>query len=297
MPAFFLILYPMISIEELIKLAFEEDIADGDHTTLATVNENIIQKARLLVKEDGVLAGVDIALKVFKFFDPQLSIQVYIQDGTLVKKGDVALEVQGKARSILTSERLVLNIMQRMSGIASYTAQLNELIKDTGCKLLDTRKTTPNFRIFEKEAVRIGGGINHRFGLYDMILIKDNHIDYSGGIEKALHNTFTYLKDNHKQLKIEIEVRSLDELQKVLIIGGVNRVLLDNFTPELIKEAVKIVKQYNLLNNQNIDTEASGGINITNIRQYALAGVDYISVGALTHSIKSLDLSLKAYNE
>jgi nicotinate-nucleotide pyrophosphorylase (carboxylating) len=287
----------MISIEELIKLAFEEDIADGDHTTLATVNENIIQKARLLVKEDGVLAGVDIALKVFKFFDPQLSIQVYIQDGTLVKKGDVALEVQGKARSILTSERLVLNIMQRMSGIASYTAQLNELIKDTGCKLLDTRKTTPNFRIFEKEAVRIGGGINHRFGLYDMILIKDNHIDYSGGIEKALHNTFTYLKDNHKQLKIEIEVRSLDELQKVLIIGGVNRVLLDNFTPELIKEAVKIVKQYNLLNNQNIDTEASGGINITNIRQYALAGVDYISVGALTHSIKSLDLSLKAYNE
>jgi nicotinate-nucleotide pyrophosphorylase (carboxylating) len=287
----------MISIEELIKLAFEEDIADGDHTTLATVNENIIQKARLLVKEDGVLAGVDIALKVFKFFDPQLSIQVYIQDGTLVKKGDVALEVQGKARSILTSERLVLNIMQRMSGIASYTAQLNELIKDTGCKLLDTRKTTPNFRIFEKEAVRIGGGINHRFGLYDMILIKDNHIDYSGGIEKALHNTFTYLKDNHKQLKIEIEVRSLDELQKVLIIGGVNRILLDNFTPELIKEAVKIVKQYNLLNNQNIDTEASGGINITNIRQYALAGVDYISVGALTHSIKSLDLSLKAYNE
>lgn len=296
MPAFFLILYPMISIEELIKLAFEEDVADGDHTTLATVDENIIQKARLLVKEDGVIAGVDIAVKVFNFFDPQLNIQVNIKDGSAVKKGDVVLEVKGKARSILTSERLVLNIMQRMSGIATYTAAINELIKDTGCKLLDTRKTTPNFRIFEKEAVRIGGGINHRFGLYDMILIKDNHIDYSGGIEKALTNTFSYLKNNQKQLKIEIEVRSLAELEQVLKIGGVHRVLLDNFTPELIKEAVKFVKHHNQITLQNIDTEASGGITLNNIRQYALAGVDYISVGALTHSIKSLDLSLKAYN-
>jgi nicotinate-nucleotide pyrophosphorylase (carboxylating) len=296
MPAFFLILYPMISIEELIKLAFEEDVADGDHTTLATVEENIIQKARLLVKEDGVIAGVDIAVKVFNFFDPQLNIQVNIKDGSAVKKGDVVLEVKGKARSILTSERLVLNIMQRMSGIATYTATINELIKDTGCKLLDTRKTTPNFRIFEKEAVRIGGGINHRFGLYDMILIKDNHVDYSGGIEKALTNTFSYLKNNQKQLKIEIEVRSLAELEQVLKIGGVHRVLLDNFTPELIKEAVKFVKHHNQITLQNIDTEASGGITLNNIRQYALAGVDYISVGALTHSIKSLDLSLKAYN-
>lgn len=296
MPAFFLILYPMISIEELIKLAFEEDVADGDHTTLATVDENIIQKARLLVKEDGVIAGVDIAVKVFNFFDPQLNIQVNIKDGSAVKKGDVVLEVKGKARSILTSERLVLNIMQRMSGIATYTAAINELIKDTGCKLLDTRKTTPNFRIFEKEAVRIGGGINHRFGLYDMILIKDNHIDYSGGIEKALTNTFSYLKNNQKHLKIEIEVRSLAELEQVLKIGGVHRVLLDNFTPELIKEAVKFVKHHNQITLQNIDTEASGGITLNNIRQYALAGVDYISVGALTHSIKSLDLSLKAYN-
>jgi nicotinate-nucleotide pyrophosphorylase (carboxylating) len=296
MPAFFLILYPMISIEELIKLAFEEDVADGDHTTLATVEENIIQKARLLVKEDGVIAGVDIAVKVFNFFDPQLNIQVNIKDGSAVKKGDVVLEVKGQARSILTSERLVLNIMQRMSGIATYTATINELIKDTGCKLLDTRKTTPNFRIFEKEAVRIGGGINHRFGLYDMILIKDNHVDYSGGIEKALTNTFSYLKNNQKQLKIEIEVRSLAELEQVLKIGGVHRVLLDNFTPELIKEAVKFVKHHNQITLQNIDTEASGGITLNNIRQYALAGVDYISVGALTHSIKSLDLSLKAYN-
>lgn len=296
MPAFFLILYPMISIEELIKLAFEEDVADGDHTTLATVEENIIQKARLLVKEDGVIAGVDIAVKVFNFFDPQLNIQVNIKDGSAVKKGDVVLEVKGKARSILTSERLVLNIMQRMSGIATYTAAINELIKDTGCKLLDTRKTTPNFRIFEKEAVRIGGGINHRFGLYDMILIKDNHVDYSGGIEKALTNTFSYLKNNQKQLKIEIEVRSLAELEQVLKIGDVHRVLLDNFTPELIKEAVKFVKHHNQITLQNIDTEASGGITLNNIRQYALAGVDYISVGALTHSIKSLDLSLKAYN-
>lgn len=296
MPAFFLILYPMISIEELIKLAFEEDVADGDHTTLATVDENIIQKAHLLVKEDGVIAGVDIAVKVFNFFDPQLNIQVNIKDGSAVKKGDVVLEVKGKARSILTSERLVLNIMQRMSGIATYTAAINELIKDTGCKLLDTRKTTPNFRIFEKEAVRIGGGINHRFGLYDMILIKDNHVDYSGGIEKALTNTFSYLKNNQKQLKIEIEVRSLAELEQVLKIGGVHRVLLDNFTPELIKEAVKFVKHHNQITLQNIDTEASGGITLNNIRQYALAGVDYISVGALTHSIKSLDLSLKAYN-
>jgi nicotinate-nucleotide pyrophosphorylase (carboxylating) len=286
----------MISIEELIKLAFEEDVADGDHTTLATVDENIIQKARLLVKEDGVIAGVDIAVKVFNFFDPQLNIQVNIKDGSAVKKGDVVLEVKGKARSILTSERLVLNIMQRMSGIATYTAAINELIKDTGCKLLDTRKTTPNFRIFEKEAVRIGGGINHRFGLYDMILIKDNHVDYSGGIEKALTNTFSYLKNNQKQLKIEIEVRSLAELEQVLKIGGVHRVLLDNFTPELIKEAVKFVKHHNQITLQNIDTEASGGITLNNIRQYALAGVDYISVGALTHSIKSLDLSLKAYN-
>jgi nicotinate-nucleotide pyrophosphorylase (carboxylating) len=286
----------MISIEELIKLAFEEDVADGDHTTLATVEENIIQKARLLVKEDGVIAGVDIAVKVFNFFDPQLNIQVNIKDGSAVKKGDVVLEVKGKARSILTSERLVLNIMQRMSGIATYTATINELIKDTGCKLLDTRKTTPNFRIFEKEAVRIGGGINHRFGLYDMILIKDNHVDYSGGIEKALTNTFSYLKNNQKQLKIEIEVRSLAELEQVLKIGGVHRVLLDNFTPELIKEAVKFVKHHNQITLQNIDTEASGGITLNNIRQYALAGVDYISVGALTHSIKSLDLSLKAYN-
>lgn len=286
----------MTTIDELIKLAFIEDVADGDHTTLATVSKDIKQKARLLVKEEGIIAGVSIGLKVFNAFDKDLKIEVLINDGAKVKPGDVVLIVEGKAQSILTSERLVLNIMQRMSGIATQTYRINELIKDTGCKLLDTRKTTPNFRIFEKEAVKIGGGLNHRFGLYDMILIKDNHVDYSGGISNALHNTFKYLKENNKDLKIEIEVRNLNELKEVLSIGGIHRILLDNFTPELIAEAVVLVKNHNKINNVNIDTEASGGITITNIKEYAMAGVNYISVGALTHSIKSLDLSLKAFN-
>ncbi|MCC7051128.1 MAG: carboxylating nicotinate-nucleotide diphosphorylase [Bacteroidia bacterium] len=287
----------MIPIETLIKQAFAEDIGDGDHTTLATVNSNIKQKAKLLVKEAGIIAGVDIAKKVFSLFDPLLQVQILIADGSVVKHGDIILIVEGKAQSILTAERLVLNIMQRMSGIATHTAQLNQFLQETNCKLLDTRKTTPNFRYFEKEAVKIGGGLNHRFGLYDMILIKDNHIDYSGGITNALVNTFNYLKETQRNLAVEIEVRNLNELEQVLSIGGIQRILLDNFTPTLIAQAVARVKEYNQKNNCSVSTEASGGITQETIRSYALAGVDYISVGALTHHIKSLDLSLKAINE
>lgn len=286
----------MITIDELIKQAFAEDVADGDHTTLATVDKNIIQKARLLVKENGMIAGVDIARKVFNIYDTSIKMETFIKDGTLVKKGDIAFIVEGKAQSILTAERLALNIMQRMSGIATRTHKMNELIKDTNCKLLDTRKTTPNFRIFEKEAVKIGGGLNLRFGLFDMILIKDNHVDYSGGIKNALNKTFAYLKLNNKNLKIEIEVRNITELKEVLSIGGVHRILIDNFDTTILKDAVALVKEYNANHDIKIDTEASGGINETNIREYALTGVDYVSLGALTHSYKSLDLSLKAYN-
>ncbi|GHN01804.1 nicotinate-nucleotide diphosphorylase (carboxylating) [Cytophagales bacterium WSM2-2] len=286
----------MITIDELIKQAFAEDIADGDHTTLATVDKNIIRKARLLVKENGMIAGVDFASKVFDIYDTSIKMETFIKDGALVKKGDIAFVVEGKAQSILTAERLALNIMQRMSGIATKTHKMNELIKDTNCKLLDTRKTTPNFRIFEKEAVKIGGGFNLRFGLFDMILIKDNHVDYSGGIKNALNNTLVYLKLNNKNLKIEIEVRNIAELKEVLSIGGVHRILIDNFDAKTLKDAVALVKEYNANHDIKIDTEASGGINETNIREYALTGVDFISLGALTHSYKSLDLSLKAYN-
>lgn len=285
----------MITIDELIKQAFAEDIEDGDHTTLATVDKDIIQKARLLVKDNGMIAGVDIARKVFNIYDSSIKMETFIEDGTLVKNGDIAFIVEGKAQSILTAERLALNIMQRMSGIATRAHHLNELIKGTNCKLLDTRKTTPNFRIFEKEAVKIGGGHTLRFGLFDMILIKDNHVDYSGGITNALNKTFTYLKQNNKNLKIEIEIRNIPELKEVLSIGGVYRILIDNFDTTTLKDAVALVKEYNANHDTKIYTEASGGINETNIREYALTGVDYISLGALTHSYKSLDLSLKAY--
>lgn len=285
----------MITVEELIKQAFAEDIEDGDHTTLATVDKDIIQKARLLVKDNGMIAGVDIARKVFNIYDSSIKMETFIEDGTLVKNGDIAFIVEGKAQSILTAERLALNIMQRMSGIATRAHRLNELIKDTNCKLLDTRKTTPNFRIFEKEAVKIGGGNTLRFGLFDMILIKDNHVDYSGGITNALNKTSAYLKQNNKDLKIEIEIRNIPELKEVLSIGGVYRILIDNFDTTTLKDAVALVKEYNANNNTKIYTEASGGINETNIREYALTGVDFISLGVLTHSYKSLDLSLKAY--
>lgn len=277
-------------IHQFIKNALAEDVGDGDHTSLATIPGNTIGKAKLLVKDSGVLAGIDLALEIFKQVDGNLKVNVFLHDGDVIKPGDIAFEVEGDAKSILTAERLVLNCMQRMSGIATKTHQIVELLKGTKAKVLDTRKTTPGLRCLEKWAVKIGGGVNHRFGLYDMILIKDNHVDYSGGIKQAIENTKQYLEKNNKQLEIEIEVRNLDELEQVLQTGGIDRILLDNFDFDDLHEAVKRV-------GGRFITEASGGITIDNIRRYAECGVDYISVGALTHSVKSLDLSLKAVKE
>lgn len=277
-------------IHELVNLAFVEDIGDGDHTTLCSIPETEVGRSKLLIKEDGVLAGVNIAVEVFHTFDPNLQVDIFIKDGALVKSGDVAFIVSGKVRSILQTERVVLNIMQRMSGVATVTRSYMELLEGTSAKVLDTRKTTPGMRILEKQAVKIGGGENHRIGLFDMILLKDNHVDFAGGIEPAILGAQKYLKDNNKNLKIEIEVRSMQELDDVLRIGGVDRIMLDNFTPEQTREAVKRVKAIN----GRVELESSGGITAETIRGYAEAGVDYISVGALTHSVKSLDMSLKA---
>lgn len=277
-------------LEEFIKLALEEDIADGDHTTLACVSEKIQQSAKLLVKEDGILAGVEIAKQIYKQYDPQLKMEILINDGSKVTVGDIAFKIHGSARTILTTERLVLNIMQRMSGIATISNKVVSLVKDTGCIILDTRKTTPLFRWFEKEAVKIGGAQNHRFGLYDMIMIKDNHVDYSGGITKAVTNVKEYLQKNKKRLDIEVEVRNFNELNEVLSLDGIKRVMLDNFNTSDLKKAVELIKT----TKPALQTEASGGITIANVKEYALTGVQYISIGALTHSIKSLDLSLKA---
>lgn len=274
-------------LEEIIDNALKEDIGDGDHSTLACVPENIIGEAKLLVKEDGILAGVELAEQIFKRYDPALQITIFKQDGDQVKVGDIAFIVKGKKRSILTTERLVLNFMQRMSGIATQTQQIVQLIAGTNTKLLDTRKTTPGIRVLEKWAVKIGGGHNHRFGLFDMVMLKDNHIDYAGGVKNAIEQTQLYLQEKGKKLKIEIEVRSFDELNQVLAIGGVDRIMLDNFSPEEIKIALKLIPD-------NYETEASGGITLANIKAYAETGVDFISVGALTHQVKSLDLSLKA---
>jgi len=274
-------------IQPFIDNALAEDLSDGDHTSLATIPAGTQGKARLLVKDAGILAGVELAETIFATVDPQLKLQIFLNDGATVKPGDIAFEVSGDAQSILKAERLVLNTMQRMSGIATRTHHIMDLLKGTNAKVLDTRKTTPGMRYLEKWAVRIGGGYNHRFGLYDMILIKDNHVDYSGGISNAINNTLQYLKDQNKKLQIEIEVRNLAELEDVLKTGGVNRILLDNFRPAQLKEAVNIIDGRYM-------TEASGGITLDNIADYAATGVDYISVGALTHSVKSLDLSLKA---
>jgi len=274
-------------IHQFIVSALSEDVGDGDHTSLSTIEAGTQGKAKLLVKDNGVLAGVELAREIFHVVDPALKLDVYINDGQKVKFGDVAFEVTGDARNILTAERLVLNCMQRMSGIATKTNQITDLLVGTNAKVLDTRKTTPGLRYLEKWAVRIGGGINHRFGLYDMILIKDNHVDYSGGIRRAIENATSYLQANGKKLAIEIEVRNIDELEQVIQTGGVQRILLDNFNFEDLRQAVKIIEGRYI-------TEASGGITIDNIRDYADCGVDYISVGALTHSVKSLDLSLKA---
>ncbi len=274
-------------IDQFIINSLKEDVGDGDHTSLATITAGTKGKAKLLVKEDGILAGVELAVEIFRIVDETLKVTVFIEDGAAIKYGDIVLEVEGDSRSILVAERLVLNCMQRMSGIATKTRQIVELIKDTPAQVLDTRKTTPGMRYLEKWAVKIGGGVNHRFGLYDMILIKDNHVDFAGGIKQAIEKTKQYLIDTNKKLAIEIEVRNLDELNEVLQTGGVNRILLDNFGFDNLRRAVEMIGGKYI-------TEASGGITIDNIKGYAECGVDYISVGALTHSVKSLDLSLKA---
>lgn len=281
----------MLSIDQLenklLDLAFAEDIGDGDHTTLCCIPEDAMGKSHLLVKEDGILAGVEMARKVFMKFDPTMEMEIFIKDGTPVKKGDIAFVVTGKTRSLLQTERIMLNIMQRMSGIATMTHKYVERIAGTGCHVLDTRKTTPGLRMIEKQAVKIGGGMNHRIGLFDMILLKDNHIDFAGGIENAIDRCHSYLKEKGLNLKIEIEVRDFDELTRVLNKGGVNRIMLDNFSVPDTKKAVELI-------NHRYETESSGGITYDTIRDYAEQGVDFISVGALTHSVSGLDLSFKA---
>ena len=281
----------MYSVDELedrlIDLSFAEDIGDGDHTTLCCIPEDAEGKSRLLIKEDGILAGVEVAKKVFSRFDNTLKVEVLIQDGTPVKKGDVAMIVTGKVRSLLQTERLMLNIMQRMSGIATMTNKYVKRLEGTHTRILDTRKTTPGMRMLEKQAVKIGGGVNHRIGLFDMILLKDNHIDFAGGIKNAIERCHQYLKEKSLDLKIEIEVRNFEELQQVLECGGVDRIMLDNFSVENTRKAVEMI-------NGRFETESSGGLTFDTIRQYAECGVDYISVGALTHSVKGLDMSFKA---
>ena len=274
-------------IADLIRLAFAEDIGDGDHTTLCCIPADEMGKSQLIVKEDGVLAGVEMAERIFHAFDPALKMTVFIPDGSEVKKGDIAFEVEGKVRSLLQTERLMLNVMQRMSGVATTTRKYVKALEGTKTRVLDTRKTTPGMRMMEKEAVRLGGGTNHRIGLFDMILLKDNHVDFAGGIEQAITRAHNYLKEKGKNLKIEIEVRNFDELEQVLRVGGVDRIMLDNFDIERTKEAVRRV-------GGRYEIESSGGITFDTLRDYAECGVDYISVGALTHSVKSLDMSFKA---
>lgn len=281
----------MLSVNELedrlIDLAFAEDIGDGDHTTLCCIPENAMGKSHLLIKEDGILAGVEVAKRVFAKFDPTMQVEVLINDGTPVKKGDIAMVVTAKVRSLLQTERLMLNIMQRMSGIATMTNKYVERLKGTKTHVLDTRKTTPGLRMLEKQAVKIGGGMNHRIGLFDMILLKDNHVDFCGGITNAITRCHEYLKEKGLDLKIEIEVRNFEELAEAMNCGGINRIMLDNFSVADTKKAVDIV-------GGKFETESSGGITFDTIRDYAECGVDFISVGALTHSVKGLDMSFKA---
>lgn len=281
----------MLSVNELedrlIDLAFAEDIGDGDHTTLCCIPEDAMGKSHLLIKEDGILAGVEVAKEVFRRFDPELQVNVLIADGVRVNKGDVAMVVTGKVRSLLQTERLMLNIMQRMSGIATMTNRYVERLKGTNTRVLDTRKTTPGMRILEKQAVKIGGGMNHRIGLFDMILLKDNHVDFAGGIKNAIDRCHKYLKEKSLDLKIEIEVRNFSEIQQVLDCGGVDRIMFDNFSVDDTRTAVEMIAG-------RYETESSGGITFDTIRQYAECGVDFISVGALTHSVKGLDMSFKA---
>lgn len=276
------------NLDDFIRRALAEDLGDGDHTTLSTIAVDATGKAKLLVKEDGILAGVEIAYRVLNLVDESLVMEKKLSDGAAIKYGDIAFSVSGSSRSITIAERLLLNIMQRMSGIATKTNRIQSLISDTKCKLLDTRKTTPGFRYFEKLAVKIGGGVNHRFGLYDMILVKDNHVDFCGGIKPALTQVKKYLTSTGLNLKVEVEARNLDEVKSILDENIAFRILLDNFSPEKLTEAVVLI-------GEKVQTEASGGINESNVVEYARCGVDFISMGALTHQIQSLDLSLKAY--
>ena len=281
----------MLSVDELedrlIDLSFAEDIGDGDHTTLCCIPEDAMGKSHLLIKEDGILAGVEVAKKVFARFDPDMQVEVLMGDGSRVKKGDIAMIVSGRIRSLLQTERLMLNIMQRMSGIATMTNRYVERLKGTHTRVLDTRKTTPGMRMLEKQAVKIGGGVNHRIGLFDMILLKDNHVDFSGGIANAINRCHAYLKEKGLDLKIEIEVRSFDEIRQVMEVDGVDRIMLDNFSVENTRKAVEMI-------GGKYETESSGGITFDTIRDYAECGVDFVSVGALTHSVKGLDMSFKA---
>ena len=278
-----------MTIEEIVKQTLLEDIGSGDHSSLSCIENSIIGKMKLLVKEDGVLAGVSVAKEVLHQVDPTIQMTPFLKDGDPIKVGDVVFELVGPAQSMLTAERTLLNFMQRMSGIATNTKRYLDAVKGTNTKILDTRKTTPGLRVFEKYAVLVGGAQNHRFGLYDMIMLKDNHVDFAGGIENAIDTTRDYLKRNNLSLKIEIETRSIEEVKRVVAHGGVDRIMLDNFSPELIKEALQLI-------NGKMETEASGGITLENIKGYAASGVDFISIGALTHHIKSLDLSLKFVN-
>ena len=275
------------NLDELIKLWFAEDIGDGDHTTLSCIPADARGKSQLIIKEAGVLAGVEVAKRIFHAFDPELQVTQYLHDGDRVKPGDIAFVVEGRIQSLLQTERLMLNVMQRMSGVATRTAEYVKLLEGTHTRVLDTRKTTPGLRLLEKEAVKIGGGCNHRIGLYDMILLKDNHVDFAGGIDKAITRAKDYCAAKGKNLKIEIEVRNFDELDQVLAVGGVDRIMLDNFTPTDTKKAVALI-------GGRYETESSGGITFDTLRTYAECGVDFISVGALTHSVKSLDMSFKA---
>jgi nicotinate-nucleotide pyrophosphorylase (carboxylating) len=274
-------------IDSIIELALKEDIGDGDHTSLSCVPENATGHAKLLVKDEGIIAGVALAKRIFSTYDPELNVNVHLMDGSKVKHGDIVFEVSGSSRSILATERLVLNFMQRMSAIATHTNKVVSLIEGTNTQLLDTRKTTPGIRALEKWAVTIGGGVNHRFGLYDMIMIKDNHIDYAGGITKAIERANNYIESKNLKINIEVEVRDEKELDEVLAIGKVDRIMLDNFTPQQIRAVLPKIPS-------RIETEASGGITIDNIREYAETDVNFISSGALTHSVTSMDLSLKA---
>lgn len=278
------------NLDEFLKYAIHEDVGDGDHTSNSTIPADAKGKAKLLVKDDGIIAGIAIAKRVFELIDPTLHFEQVLKDGDTIHHGDIAFYVSGSSRSIVTAERLALNIMQRMSGIATQTNKITKSIQHTKCKLLDTRKTTPGFRYFEKLAVKLGGGVNHRIGLYDMILVKDNHIDYAGGVHQALSQIKQYLQEKNKDLKIEVEARTITDVMQILDESIAFRILLDNFTPTVLKEAVALI-------DGRVETEASGGIHEGNVVEYAETGVDYISMGALTHQIKSLDLSLKAVSE